>query len=557
MADTELNMLLSVEDQISEGASAAAEELSAMAAGPYEGELSIAASVDDNASDALDTIATNADQAAEAMDQLTSNQVDAAAAMNESAAASADAGLGITDVGAGAAAADVSVRGATGGVRALTSVVKTVGKEAGMSTAAMGGLTTGSRLLTTGTRLLSGGLAAVGGALAAIPGWGWAAIAVTATLAASWKTNSLHMKDVAQQLKISIADLGTTWKNNFTQGGNAVAKFGQEHQKLGAPIRGAQAVYNAWVGNLNAGAATMSKQGAATNTLTAATERLRSANQNLKTTTDNLRTAQANYISAARGAEDANLRISTSVHSAEGAQIGLERATHNSGVAQQALAAMQASGTATADELWGAQMDVRDAALAVKTAQDTQTSSTTDQKRAVEDLPIATALAALAFGIFKQAINDQTTANNEARDSIANMQGVIDGLNGGGFASLASEGIANLQALQTEINNTVAAQSKIDPNLRQSPSLVDRVTTGVTDLMTQYKRLGDQAGVMPAVAHVAPIPQAAPAASQASQQIQVIVDGNRATSFLQDFIRVEVDGKVAAAIVNAKSRVTR
>ena len=547
--DTDLLFTLSIEDNLSEGADQAHQELDDLVAEPYEGKLNITASMEDEASPVMDSIRDSADSlsdaatgasssiddvgasagaangnvnslseganelaqnlddttqatgnTADSMDLLAQSQLDAADAADQNTEAASQGGLGLSEAANAATVAGGAAQGASVSGRLLVGIMGRLGKEAGASSESVGEFTTAMRLGTVGSRLFAAGGEGAVATLVRFGAYGIAAAAAIGVTAVAWKTNAGGIRDVAMGIRLSFEhslnsikkDLASFGKS-LADGGNAVHKFGQEHTIAGAPIRFLEKGVGALSSAVHILTRGMTDEGAAHNRVTAQIEHESSAQNNLKSSIDNVKNARTNAVSAARAAEDAELRVSTASHTAEGAQISLERAIHDNQIAHQKLADVQQDGTATANDLWEAQMNVRESDLQVKQSKDQVAAAAKDEKRSNEDLPGAYQNVIDKVHDLNQAQIDQRSAmsdTKQAQDDLNNsaqgLQATIDLLRARGsedYAVLADNAVEELGRIK-------AAQDQIDPTLRHSPSLVDRVETGVNQIISHYARLG-------------------------------------------------------------------
>lgn len=556
MADEELSFILSIEDRMSSEAAEAQDSLESFVAGPYEGEVSLTAKLEDEASEGLETVAAAADnvaatgellegawsganeavtgagaaaaetegqltemaagaadlaqevegageaarRAAAGMDDLAQSQQMVSDTFAENADAAGESNDALGDAASAATVAGVGAQGAAVSGRALGGVFRTLGKEAGLSKGALTDFNTASRTGTMVSRLFANGAGAAAKTLARFGAYGAAAAAAIAGVGMVWKYNLGSIRDVTMSVRLSVASSMKSMAKSFSDAGKAVHNFGQEHKIAGAPVRALEWSVRklgqgvSWLGQ------ELGKEGRFHNEVTAAIERNKAAQDRLRTAIDASKTAMSTYTSAARGYEDAHLRITDASHGAERAQISLERAKQRSGAAQANLTRLYQAGITSGEEYTAAVLEVQDADLGLREAQMDVSRSTQEKVRSSQDAETATDDLMGATKELNEAYQEEKAANDEMITSTNDLAARYAELSSAAqvmrtqTSAAWQEMAADVEAQAARIK---AAQDQIDPTLRRSPSLVDRVVTGVDEITNQYKKLGNFAAANP------------------------------------------------------------
>lgn len=532
---------------MSEPAQQASETLAGVVASPYEGSLSVTATMDDQASasmasvqdaadgmesasrsastavddtgqsassagsqlsmlssdanqsaQGLDRVDASATSASSSLDGLSASQGDAATSASDVASNSSDASAGLSDAGAAAQTADVSVRGATGGIRALRGLMLPLAKDAGMSATAAKEVGAGMGVMAAGTRLAGGGLAAVGGLLAAIPGWGWAAIGAAVALGAAYKTNFLGARDAVHYLSNELQGLNT-----------AQGRVSQ--------------IFTA---------------------TQASSDRLKTAKQTLASATDTEKNAARDLESALRGEVDAKDRIITTEHGLEAAKTGAARAWQNEIEACARLTELQKSGTASQEEITDATLSYREAQDATHQAADQVNQATKDNSRSTKDASDAADIAGDAFGKETDALgkaHDAASDVRTAQDDLANSAAAL----AGAMQSMSAESSYAFQAMRAsadqELAQVKADLDQADPTKRNSPSLVDKVEMGANQIIHHYARINKETASRP-MAPAAPIPNVTAVAGETRVAVDLKFNDRRLQDIIVATVREVIGG---------------
>lgn len=547
--DEELSFILSVEDRMTSEAGEAQEALENVVAGPYEGDVVFTAKLDDEASEGLSNVSVaaedavasgealvesyalatesvaaagasasetegqlagmsdgaadlaqdveNAGQAAQQasveLDQLAQSNVLAGESFQENASAAQESSDTLGQAGSAATIVGVGAQGAAVSGRALTGVMRNLGKEAGLSQGALSGFNTASRTGTLASRLFANGAGAAASTLLRFTAYGAVAAAAIGVVATAWKHNMGSIRDIMMTVRLSVASAFKSIERGAIDAGRAVHNFGQEHTVAGAPVRLLEGMIKRVTYDLGRLTAALGAEGREHNQITAAIERNKAAQDRLKASTDSLRQATDSYTQAARSMEDAQTRESRAGDAGTRAAIGLERAKQRVSAAQANLDRLYSAGISTGEEynsavldMQEAQLGLKDAGAEVKDAAKEQGRAWQDAQGAAEDLDGATKNVNDAYQENKGASDEMTASTQALADKyayLAEQAAYMRTQNGDAWAAMA----ADVEAQAARIK---AAQDQIDPTLRRSPSLVDKVVSGVDEIANQYKRLG-------------------------------------------------------------------
>lgn len=536
---------------MSDGAESARGELEQLVANPYEGQLTIMAGVEDEASAALEDISASAQSAEGAfagmsdgalslsrdvedvgqaarsvagdMDELAQSEAAASEAASETASAAAESSSSLSDAANATTLASGAASGGAVSWRMLSGVMRPLAKEAGVTKGAMAEVNTAMRAGAIGSRMLAGGGEAALASLARMGVYGLAAAAVIGGLALQWKTNMFFIRDNTMSVRLQLTHAFKQIVGDLVGAGRAVHKFGEENRLAGAPVRFFEsAVLGAgkaihWLTGL------LGDEGRAHNQVTAQIDRAKAAEDRLRAATDSLKTSRDNLTTATRNYEDAEMRVANAATGTERAHLGVERANRQVAKAEQAKSALQASGTATAGELADVELELEEALLSQKEATNQVIAADKEKNRSTQDVITAQQEEEKATDELRAASDEATAAAGEmksAQDDLAasaqNLEGMITSLRMTGveeyrtFADQATE----------QLNRIRDAQNQIDPTLRQSPSLVEKVEAGIGSMMNHYRRWSEYVAAPQNVVPIKPQVQtaAAPVTSQQSSR---------------------------------------